>query len=312
MEELGSIRMYITESCNANCKNCFNKNNRSSASMNIQKFEALCSYFKELHIDSIKIMGGEPTIHPDFLSFMILAQSYFKKVSLFTNAINDELQYYLPRESDSITYNFKFSKVLNKQKMLLNKPGKRFLEVQIGYSTNIEKLIQDIIRITDFNPHKIAINLTLDCTSNIFADKSLILPKYISVVNALSVKGLHIRTDHKIPLCFLYKSGLQITSNSSNCTFSCCGLIDSKYNVRHCNQYGDILINMFDDNDNIIEPEFFYNHLYMAHNRLQILCFDKICKECIFFQKQCNGGCFIAKNNIKREDIIENTQFPII
>lgn len=37
-----SFRVLLTEKCNANCKNCFNKSSRALCDMNINDFKQIC------------------------------------------------------------------------------------------------------------------------------------------------------------------------------------------------------------------------------------------------------------------------------
>ena len=74
------------------CPNCFNRDNRRDVSMDINRYESLCKFFSVKDNKQIKIMGGEPTIHPSFGAMMKIAQNYFESVSLFTNAISDKLE----------------------------------------------------------------------------------------------------------------------------------------------------------------------------------------------------------------------------
>ena len=180
MLEEGNIRIYITESCNAKCPNCFNRTNRSDNSMDIDVFEKICIYFQNNGITNIKIMGGEPTIHPDFRQITKIAQRHFKTVSIFTNAINDGILNFSPRDTDSVIYNFKFAKILNREKLLLDSDGRRSLEIQISSTTNIHKLKEDISRIIEICGGTDVLNpcLTLDCTENIFEYRQTIVDKY--------------------------------------------------------------------------------------------------------------------------------------
>ena len=163
-----SIRFYITEKCNARCRNCFNREERNSSQMEIDKFEELCDFFSTNGYALLKVMGGEPTLHPQFEEMMLLAQQYFPQISLFTNGMSDSLLKFRPREKDNVVYNFNFNHALNSERLLLNQPGKRSLEIQIKQNTNTEKLINDIKRIYNIAGERVYPNLTLDCVSDIF------------------------------------------------------------------------------------------------------------------------------------------------
>ena len=108
-----SIRVYITEKCNADCPTCFNKDERSSASMSFEMFRQICDLFSENGIGHIKIMGGEPTLHPEFKDFVAYSQTKFAHIHLFTNGVTNKLQQLNLREGDSIVYNFRFADSLN-------------------------------------------------------------------------------------------------------------------------------------------------------------------------------------------------------
>ncbi len=297
---LNNIRVYITEACNARCVNCFNRENRNNQFMDIEHFSRLCKYLHENGCRQIKIMGGEPTIHPLFMDFMKIAQDCFECVSLFTNAISDSLFDFSPRQSDIITYNFKFSRILNEKRLLLDYPGIRNLEIQITPTTKIDKIIDEIIRVTRLATDRIRPCLTLDCTSDIFFHKKAIIPIYETVWQTGINNGFLMGQDHLIPICFLAGSKIPMLQKGSNCSIDCAGLIDSNYNLRFCNQYSEILIPIFKDDDSIISIEEFDEALGNKYKRLSDVIKKKGCSKCSFYGIYCNGGCFGAKEIIEK------------
>lgn len=306
---LRNIRFYITENCNANCSTCFNRNTRGNSSMHLDKFERLCAYFKENNVPILKIMGGEPTLHPDFQTMTVIAQSYFKGVAIFTNGLSQNIQKFNPRKTDTITYNFRFSKKISRKNLMLDKLGGRGLEIQISENTNVDLLLDEIKHFVSYG--KLRINFTLDCTENIFLHRKEIATKYEKLWFQCKEMGILAGKDHSVPLCFLYGTKIPVKSAKSICRLDCTGLIDADYNLRHCNQFSDHLINMF-VGDRIIPYNILVNYLTSKHIKLQDTVLDKICKDCVFYGKNCNGGCFIAKNNITKDDIINNTDFPLM
>ena len=50
--------------------------------MDTAKAEMLFNYFASNGIKNLKIMGGEPTVHPDFLTLYNLSQQKFDSVAL--------------------------------------------------------------------------------------------------------------------------------------------------------------------------------------------------------------------------------------
>ncbi len=307
-----SIRVYITEKCNADCPTCFNKDERSSASMSFEMFRQICDLFSENGIGHIKIMGGEPTLHPEFKDFVAYSQTKFAHIHLFTNGVTNKLQQLNLREGDSIVYNFRFADSLNEEKLLLRQPGKRAIEIQINASANPEKIIKDIQRVSSIDANRIVNVLTLDCTANIFLCKDEFVRKYVSIWKYCLAHNYKLYQDHKIPLCWLYGTDIPlIYDTESKCKIECSGLIDASGYLKYCNQYQEPLIQIF-DNGKIIPYDIILNYLKQAHYKIQHDVLSKICKSCILYDKNCNGGCFMGKDYILCSDVINNTRFPII
>lgn len=297
---LNNIRFYITEKCNAKCPNCFNRQHRSDTHMDMEHFLLLCEFFSSYSSDQIKIMGGEPTLHPYFSEMMKLAQHYYKRVNVFTNAITDSILEFTPRESDAITYNFRFRKVLTPKKLLLDQPGDRNLEIQITQNVEKEKLVEDIIRVCNYSFNRIKPCLTLDCTSDIFSQKELVVPIYEYVWAACLQLGIKMGQDHLLPMCYLEGSHIPMTPGGSKCLLSCAGLIDSSYNLHYCNQYYKESIPVFNPDGNIVPIKDLELFLKTIHQNNLQNNLDKGCSHCPMFAKYCNGGCFAGNDKVQR------------
>ncbi len=292
-----NVRFYVTEACNAKCPNCFNKENRQETYMEVERYKILCEFFSRNGGKQIKIMGGEPTIHPYFGEIMNIAQSYFPVVSLFTNALSPNLLKFKPRTEDIITYNFKFRRRLNRENMFLDSPGIRNLEIQVTPSVVKEKLLDEIIRITSLDKDRIVPCFTLDCTADIFKDRDFIVPIYEYLISGCTKEGIKVGQDHLVPLCFLVDTKIPMPNLGANCFLNCAGLIDSNYNLRFCNQHSKILTNMF-VNGKIISLSEFENSLKKQHDEILSRISEKGCGSCAMFGKYCNGGCFAGKSII--------------
>lgn len=305
---LSAIRVYITEKCNANCVNCFNNSTRTNKEMTCAVFEKLCIWLSENKIKHLKIMGGEPTIHSNFVDIISLAQRYFDRIGIFTNGIDDQIYRIKLRNNDSITYNFTFNHFLSKEKLHLLNGGRRSLEVQILANSDEHEIIQRIKDLFSENEKVPHVSLTLDCKANIFQEKKIVLPKLLFVERELLDSGIPFSYDHKIPFCYLFKTGLRY-GNSSLCTISSSGVIDANLNLRYCLQNTSPLIPICHDGVFIPWP-LVINQLTKQYFQLRLQSLDKICSNCIFFGTKCNGGCWIPNKNISKEDILSNTSFP--
>ena len=307
---LTSMRVYVTERCNANCPNCFNAKSRSDTEMSTETFNQLCIWLSENGITHLKILGGEPTIHKNFETIIGIAQKYFKSISIFSNGLEDKIKNLTLRENDSIIYNFLFNREFSKEKFHLENGGSRSLEVQVHKDSDEVLLTKRIIELVNIDRKKIHFSLTLDCTSNIFKEKQIVVPKLQYIESVLQKNNFSFSYDHKMPFCYLYKTGLH-PGNTGSCDIETSAVIDSSLNLRYCLQNPEILTKLKQDNK-FIPWQILLNHLYHRYYELRLTSLNKICLNCVFYSKYCNGGCWIPKDYIKREDILNNTDFPTI
>lgn len=288
------FRILLTEKCNANCPNCFNSNYRITNDMDLEKLEKLSIFLSANGITTLKIMGGEPTVHNNFLQAINILQKYFDKTFLFTNGISKKLLDYTPRDKDVIVYNLNLINVNDEaNKFLLEKPGFRSFEIQIGSNCNTSKIIQKLeyLKNTFENKKKLILNLTLDCTENIFKNREQIINNW-NIIGSYIKNTLNIsfNIDHIIPQCFMQDLDI-FNFNPKKCSYSCGGLVDTNFNLRFCNQYPIVIKNIF-DYQNLTEIE---NDLLKVHNNKLELSQLHRCKNCPNFNKTCNGGCFTHK-----------------
>lgn len=83
--------IMINQNCNLNCKYCFANefvNNDASQDMTFENFKVAISYHKN-NDDRVGIIGGEPTIHPEFEKFMqyTLDNTENNPIVIFSNGI---------------------------------------------------------------------------------------------------------------------------------------------------------------------------------------------------------------------------------
>lgn len=306
---LHGVRMWVTEGCNAFCHFCMNASGRNNVSMDFDKYQQLCLYFKQNQFDKIAIMGGEPTIHCEFLNIMNFAQHCFPSVYLFTNGLKPAvLNYYSPRESDAIIYNFHFRKFFTHETFLLEKKGRRIVDIVIDSNTDVNSVIENSFRIFEISS-EIEFQIVINNTCNIFKYKTNILENVNKVYNSLSQNtALKLRFECNAPLCFTEGENLPPFNKNTFCSPRAV-LIDGTYNVRFCNIYNKKTINMF-QSDGMIPFSLLKNYINLEYSKLRISCLEKICKDCLFYGSQCNGKCHIAQDTISKKDISLATNIP--
>jgi sulfatase maturation enzyme AslB (radical SAM superfamily) len=81
----------ITSVCNRNCDYCFSQHDTGApAFMSLDLFRQCLAFLQRSEIDQVRILGGEPTLHPNFREIMDLAMETGKKILLFTNGMMPE------------------------------------------------------------------------------------------------------------------------------------------------------------------------------------------------------------------------------
>jgi hypothetical protein len=286
---LDSIRIYLTESCNANCVHCFNKNIRTEEHMPYEQVKKIFKYLHDNDIKKLKVMGGEPTVHPKFTDIYLLSQSLFNEVALFTNALNDEILRIKPRERDAIIYNFVFiNKTFDFKKLLLagnNFP--RIFEIVIDSTTDIELLSEKINFVyrecEKRNIHHIYFQLTINCIDNIFDSKKIFNTNFRMILSFLiKFYPKHLSFDHTVPLCFWENETIELMCNNKidyykkTCRGIDFGLVDSKFNLLHCNQYPVILSPIL-ENDRFISIKKMEELLKKSNDDKKKLNYNQLC-----------------------------------
>lgn len=303
-----SIRIYLTESCNANCNYCFNKDIRKNSHMATEKVYKLFEYLQQNNVTNLKIMGGEPTVHPDFVSLYNLSQEKFKSVSLFTNALNNEITKIRPRNNDSIVYNFLFiNEYFNIDKFILipNLRFHRVFEIVIDSHINIQNLKHKIewcyLKMEECNIENFHFQITLNCIENIFNSQSIINNKIQDIIRFIMEKyPSHISFDHTVPFCFWEKESINLMKKyhlnyyTKTCLGTDYGLIDANFNLLHCNQYQKKICSIFED-DKIIDFVILNNLLKQTNLQKKLHNIKSKCKECKYFDFVCTGGCLAHK-----------------
>lgn len=308
-ERKDNMRILLTEQCNANCVSCFNKNIRTSSHMDFDDYGRLLDYLFDNGIVFLKIMGGEPTVHPQFEEAIRLAQEKFAKISIFTNALNDRIKNISMREADFIVYNYLFiNQSFDLDKLLLEQPGGRILEVQISSSTDVDGLCSSLgwlfSQVTD---ERVIIGLTLDCMENIFAKRDEIIERWNKVaLFILTELKRTFNVDHSIPWCFFESTDLLLKYETRQCNINCAGLITTDLRLQHCNQCQDKGVYLKKESSlnagNGFVP---YEQLMQSLRQLNDAKIqgniDKACSECAHLSIKCNGGCFMHKSFIRKE-----------
>lgn len=307
------FRVLITERCNMRCPSCFNRDVRRDLEMSFFDFCQLCAYLKdEGGISRLKIMGGEPTIHPEFNRLLMHAQDCFQSVHVFTNGVNDVIGNIHMRKDDTVIYNLScMGDNYPAAKLLPNENFVHAYETRVDSSNCASRIKRVLAHVYSIVGPSMVINLTLDCTEDIFANKVKIVANWNEIVDYIENElGISYKVDHAIPYCFFMGSDMKVKLKGSFCPLKCAGLITPDLFLRHCNQTSENLIRIR-QNGRFISWQILEQHLQCEHYKMAYDALNKVCKNCLLYGKKCDGGCFVFKKGILRDSILNTTGFQL-
>lgn len=305
---IDQFRIYLTENCNANCPFCFNVNTRKNTEMDIDKFKILCDFLSKNGVIELKFMGGEPTVHSKFSECWYIAQQYFKFCSLFTNGLNhNALSRIILRETDSVIYNYKFITNTDKDYLFANSNLQSFrrFEVLLQPNDDPNKICDKIQKTVDicnkYRFSQIRFNPTLDCTINIFENEEIFQKSNIilnKVLHFLIQNNIPLRIDHSYPFCCLSEQNINLIKSANiNISFlcggstGCFGLINSNFDIVHCNQYQNNKLQLFDKDNIILSMNDIKKWLILQNQQKYNNLLETKCIDCVLFNNVCDGGC---------------------
>jgi len=83
-------KLVLTYKCNRSCEFCFQDNlDSSSDAMSYVDYCTFLSWLKLQKIKAFSILGGEPTVHPDFVKMLNMANAMSFEVDVLTNLLFD-------------------------------------------------------------------------------------------------------------------------------------------------------------------------------------------------------------------------------
>jgi radical SAM protein with 4Fe4S-binding SPASM domain len=82
--------LSITNVCNKRCVYCFATDTRSEygkSFMDEETFDNALDYLERSHMKQVRLLGGEPTLHPGFISFVTKSLEREMDIMVFTNGL---------------------------------------------------------------------------------------------------------------------------------------------------------------------------------------------------------------------------------
>ncbi len=298
-------RLILTEDCNATCPHCFNANMRVGNHMSMETFRRALAL---VSAPAIKLMGGEPTLHPDLPEIFSACHTVVSQVRLFTNGLQQEVLAGLDwRPGDTVTYNFFVAnKTLTNQNYLWQRDISRTFHVVVNTQTDFSRLYRKLRALAGVlrkQPEGVrarsGLAVSLDTQENIFLHRQELQRILYDVVRRAKLWGFrNVTRDHNIPVCFWTEEGMRtyldrhLSHNATTACMSpaCASWIGIDGTVRHCNQF-PIQCGRITAETSRADLASFYLRGRAA--KRELLAADGECQHCRHLER-CLGGCFKA------------------
>ena len=81
------FEVHLTDKCNLNCAGCIHFSSLCNETnlLDIITYKSDCQRISELtngRIADIRLLGGEPLLHPDIKDFLVLTRKYFPEINI--------------------------------------------------------------------------------------------------------------------------------------------------------------------------------------------------------------------------------------
>jgi len=272
-------RLVLTELCNGKCPHCFNAEFRKTAEMDA---DVLLKWWEQsrgnplISTKRVKLMGGEPTLHPRIIEIMQEACLTYGGIDLFTNG-SKMLE--ISRDPLILKYH-----LMNKIQYIINgftfKPNdfyeyapfisRIFLHFVVPYDRKeFYEMVGKVYDCMNLQP-MINIVISPDTQVNLFDDgiqenyRENWIEAITTIVPKLLTRGIPFNYDHVLPMCFytqemldrLHKINLYDSPDIDgihSIKTTCCGevqmgLILPNFDIYFCNQTRIKLGSLLDDN----------------------------------------------------------------
>lgn len=103
--DLQEFFCLLTKQCNSNCPFCIEKDVRTGGFLSFENFKKAVEFAKNHGLYNFFLHGGEPTLHPNIVSFAQYAKNAGLTVKMFSNGMN----YNVLKELDGIVDEIKIS-----------------------------------------------------------------------------------------------------------------------------------------------------------------------------------------------------------
>jgi len=304
--------LSITNVCNRNCVYCFAGDTLTEFGktyMSVETYNKALDYLRRSEIKQVRLLGGEPTLHPDFLKFVEKALEMNFDIMLFTNGLvtKNILDYLesIPAGRLSVLLNTIHPTDQDTRGIELQGKMMARLRGSVIAGVNIYNSKQDLHYLLDYvSEFNLKKEIRLGISHSVLSQNNVSLhPKEyhktgykIALLKESAIKnGIILGFDCGFVPCMFPEEYLDLLSEEIQRAGTCCHpIIDmlSDGSFISCYPLNNLLkIQITQELNSKALIEHFEKAL-MPYSEVGIYPF---CTTCQLFKNRCNGGCMSYK-----------------
>jgi MoaA/NifB/PqqE/SkfB family radical SAM enzyme len=300
--------LSITNVCNKKCVYCFANDTRNEFGktyIDTETYEKALGYLERSGIRQARILGGEPTLHPKFISFVSKALEKGFDIMLFTNGLMSKkiLDYLssIPKKRISVLLNTIHPDENNPQGVKRQKEVMKNLGNVLIPGVNIYSAKQDLDYLLEYVvKYKLRKEIRIGISHSVMSQNNVFLhPKdYHKIGNQLvkfKIKaqkiGIELGFDCGFVPCMFPGEHFDLLSKELKKAGTCCHpIIDmlTDGSFISCYPLNNFLKIKIDDK--IVAKDLIdtFEEALQPYKEVGIFPY---CRSCPLFNKRCNGGC---------------------
>jgi len=307
-----SPKLLLTNKCNRACEFCFQTSMANhDAEISIPDFSSLLLWLKFQNINTLTLLGGEPTIHRDFIHLLKLANDMSFHINMLSNLFFDKDLSSFFRNIQNICANitlFDTYTITEQNRILENLATLEKLKIDVLLSCTIYKTYQSIEHILGIaKKYSNVSEIRLDFARPSIDKKNKYIPikqidshktQLLSYVREIESIGLNVLFDCPFPKCFFTSEEINSYDLlSKGLSHNECGnlLINSDLSIASCPFYNLTDIKITDFSSFAEAKELIANNQEIERLKYSVCSFP-LCKTCQSrIDKTCTGYCIAEK-----------------
>lgn len=319
--------ILLTTRCNLSCKYCFAQEKLSSTRLNmpIENVQHVIDFLKRSEFPIFRVMGGEPTLHPQFNEIVQLAIAANMRVDVLSNAtwsestaalferIPSKYLMFLLNIDHPDNYTPKQWELIQHNLNALSGRGGVTLSFNIFEKQPHSEYILDLANHYDFKYIRLSLSLPVLGAGNAYLPFEE-LPEAASFVMRFATnaeaRGIGVQFDNAVPLCifnetqmgYLLLHGVYDLNRNTRCN----PIIDigPDLTIWSCFCLSSLKNRKLDEFKNLADAQTYFRQVWSVYQD-RVYPMTK-CNTCFYRQKWgCQGGCLayaIMKDGGRRFD----------